>query len=676
MRRCPGGFGTRRVTGGIGVDAGNERVGVRTWWGGARRTVGWGRKCILGRVQCPSSRVNGSRLVRIFMLALVLGGTARGVACAQEYAGRQPYRIATDEDGAHAALGHEPTYDPQGEYRQPTSLTFIEPALALITTKLTGEIYQFDLQDRSLDSVVSAPGRHFHRGIQLGDGRIAVADIRNDEILVYGRGWGSEGWNELARVALRGRPNSLCYDSATSRLWVSSVWGQRLFCFHVGTETEPALEAIRSVDLPMCGGQVLFLREPGLVMVTDAFGCEFVMIDPSDGAIVNHDRLYEHNIAELVALDDGKEVLFPQQLLVDLVAAVQSQITWGNFLSNNLRMIPAKRLMESSGADIYTDSRFIPVGSFGNGAADPNSLAMTRDGKLAVSIGGTNQVALGTLDGSGFQFVRVGKHPVDCEFTPDGKTLVVVNQFSDSLSIIEVDSLEVEHVPLGGLRPPTDVERGEQLFHDASLSHDGWMSCQSCHSSGHTNGLLSDNFTDDSYQSPKRVLSLLGQAETAPYSWSGSMETLEEQIAFSIESTMASDDPVRQRDVDQLAQYVRTLDRPPSLTEARVGSPVSSTLADQIERGREFFAAAGCADCHPGPHYTSRGTYDVGLSDERAMREFNPPSLIAVSQRQSSLFHDGRARSIRDVVFGEQHQLSEAATDQQREDLVQFLLSL
>ena len=41
--------------------------------------------------------------------------------------------------------------------------------------------------------------------------------------------------------------------------------------------------------------------------------------------------------------------------------------------------------------------------------------------------------------------------------------------------------------------PGTDlgpVDRGERLFADARLSHDGWMSCQSCHTDGQSNGLL------------------------------------------------------------------------------------------------------------------------------------------------------------------------------------------
>jgi cytochrome c peroxidase len=202
------------------------------------------------------------------------------------------------------------------------------------------------------------------------------------------------------------------------------------------------------------------------------------------------------------------------------------------------------------------------------------------------------------------------------------------------------------------------------------------MSCQSCHSGGHTNGLLTDNFTDESYRSPKRVLSLLGQANTSPYSWAGTMQTLEDQIAFSIKSTMASDNAVRSKDVHQIAEYVRTLQRPPSIVEARseANSPVRKTK--RVSRGERIFRSVGCIDCHREPFFTSEDVYDVGLQDERSMRAFNPPSLIGLSQRQNALFHDGRAKSIRDVIWQESHQLPDHVTRRERNVLIEYLMSL
>src|SRR2546430_7868047 len=49
-------------------------------------------------------------------------------------------------------------------------------------------------------------------------------------------------------------------------------------------------------------------------------------------------------------------------------------------------------------------------------------------------------------------------------------------------------------------------------------------------SDGHTNGLLNDNFTDGSFGTPKRVLSLLGVKDTGPWAWTGHLDKLPEQI--------------------------------------------------------------------------------------------------------------------------------------------------
>ena len=584
---------------------------------------------------------------------------------AGRYSGNR--RIASDE--------YRPEYDPGGDYRQPVSILSFDERFALVCTKMSGEVYRIDKGQHSVSVAVRQPGRQFGQIVSLGESRVAVTDGQNDEVMIYRRRGEGIRLSEVARVSVPGRPNGLVYDEEETTLWVSSVWGRRLHRFRHSIGDPITLRPVQTIDLPMCGGQVLCLPKQDLILVTDEFGCDFVMVDRQTGRIVNHDRLYGHNISQLVSIDDGAQVLFPHQLLSGLVSALQTDITWGNFLSNNLRWIRTDRLTTSSGRDIYRGSRSVPIGSVRNGSGDPTSIAIHGQ-QVAVTIGGTNQVALGSINGRSFDFVDVGFHPVDCEFSGDGSTLVVVNQFSDSVTFIDIARQETDHVSLGPIRPPTEIERGEQLFHDSTLSHDGWMSCQSCHSGGHTNGLLTDNFTDDTYRSPKRVLSLLGQAETAPYSWAGTMATLEDQIAFSIKSTMASDHPVRPRDVDRLAAYVRSLPPPPSVMESRSSIQDDPTAAKQVRRGKRVFRTAGCIDCHSGPYYTNEDTFDVGLRDERSMTEFNPPSLVAVSQRQNSLFHDGTAKSIRDVIFDANHQLPGDTTERQRRDLLRYLESL
>lgn len=73
---------------------------------------------------------------------------------------------------------------------------------------------------------------------------------------------------------------------------------------------------------------------------------------------------------------------------------------------------------------------------------------------------------------------------------------------------------------------------------------------------------MSDELTE-------QILLLLGQAETAPYSWSGRFESLDEQVFHSIRSTMATDHPIDEAAVKAIAMYIRTLPAPPSLLAAR-----------------------------------------------------------------------------------------------------------
>ena len=168
------------------------------------------------------------------------------------------------------------------------------------------------------------------------------------------------------------------------------------------------------------------------------------------------------------------------------------------------------------------------------------------------------------------------------------------------------------------------------------------MSCQSCHTDGHTNGLLSDTLGDGSYGAPKRVPSLLGVAATGPWTWTGSMDRLEDQVRKSIATTMHGHEAGRRAG--------RRPDRVSRHAGAAVAAIVVSRGADDpaIARGSAVFQARKCASCHEPPEYTTPQKVDVGLVDEVGNREFNPPSLRAVSRRDA-FFHDGRARSLREV---------------------------
>ena len=164
------------------------------------------------------------------------------------------------------------------------------------------------------------------------------------------------------------------------------------------------------------------------------------------------------------------------------------------------------------------------------------------------------------------------------------------------------------------------------------------MSCASCHTGGHTNHRLSDTLGDGQYGAPKRVLSLLGVADTKPWAWDGQIRQLEDQVEKSVRTTLRGRD-LEDREVDDLAAYLRTLELP------EVSEPGETAL---IAAGREAFDRYTCNRCHTAPVYTSPGAHNVGLTDEVGNNRFNPPSLRGVKFRRA-LLHDGSAKSLEEV---------------------------
>lgn len=608
-------------------------------------------------------------------------------------AGKSADRVYVDTQdaglgyGAGRKIAHfQPPYDATGDYRQPTAIVPIHDELAIIPTKRSGEIFALNLSTLACTKLFEDRSRQWGSAIRLTDSDFAVIDHGGDEVVIFQRR--EDRWQAIAAFACPGHPRQMAWVPEQRRFYVSGQWSQRLYRFQLPSDSPDfaELEQLTPIDLPIRGGAILPLVKRSAVIVMDTFSRDFVVLDAvtvdgvlsDDQKIVKHDRIYGHNVPGLLAVDDEQRVMFVHQLLNEFAQSTRGDITWGGLLSNNIRWLQAERMLDPAiqGAEMFSKSKFFPVGMTGDGAGDPTSLRLSTDGQLAITIGGTSRLAFGRVDDLDLHQVDTGLRPVDSCFTPDNRRIVVVSQFSDSLSVVTTADRSVQHVPLGALREPTPVERGEQLFFDSRFSHDGWMSCHSCHSEGHTSDQSNDNLTDGTFGSPKRIVSLLGQAETGPYSWSGKFEQLEEQVFHSLRSTMATDNAISQQAVDDIAAYVRTLPAPPSLKRAR-GKDSSPTDHHEksVEQGRELFRALGCAQCHAGQTFTSSDVYDVGLVDEQGLNQFNPPSLIGVSQRHA-LLHDGSARRVQQVIEDIQHQLEQPLEPTKIQALVDFLESL
>jgi cytochrome c peroxidase len=125
--------------------------------------------------------------------------------------------------------------------------------------------------------------------------------------------------------------------------------------------------------------------------------------------------------------------------------------------------------------------------------------------------------------------------------------------------------------------------------------------------------------------------------------------------------------------VRDLVAYLETLTPAPGIARAR-----ASIDPELLAVGRRVFQERGCAECHAPPLYTSSGTFDVGLGDSEGpdrRGEFNPPSLLGVSQR-APYFHDNRATTLSDVLQRFQHGDTADLSEPSRAALLAFLESL
>jgi cytochrome c peroxidase len=247
--------------------------------------------------------------------------------------------------------------------------------------------------------------------------------------------------------------------------------------------------------------------------------------------------------------------------------------------------------------------------------------------------------------------------------SPDGTRAFVALTLDDALAVVDLTTDAAPRlIPLAPKRALDAVARGERLFFDARLSHDGWMSCHSCHTEGHTSGQLADTLGDRSYGAPKLTPSLLGVGTSGPWNWTGSVDRLEDQVRASVETTMRGAKP-SDAQVADLTAYLRSLEPP---------KPLRLPEGELVAAGLEVFRREGCVQCHAAPGFTKEGTFDVGLVDELGTRKFNPPSLRGVGRRDA-LLHDGRARSLEELFGVVKHPAGRDLVPEDRDALVEYL---
>lgn len=491
-----------------------------------------------------------------------------------------------------------------------------------------------------------------------GDGRLLAVEEPAGELLVLER--------ERDRLAVTGRvpvgntPVSV-RALARAKAAVSCLWPRQLAVIDIENGKRPRVA--KKIELPFSPRRLLVLPGGVKVVVADAFGGRLAVVNTERGVVESVRSLPGHNIRGLAISEDGKQLLLTQQVLAEETPTRADDIRWGNVITNAVRSLSLEDLLQPD-ADLLRHSRLQPLGEFRRGGADPAGLIVV-GGKTIVALAGTGEIAIGPKRGSDWQRLRIGRRPT--ALSSSGHRIFVADTFGDTITVLDSDSVEKRtEISLGPVPELTPAERGEILFFDARLSVEGWMSCHSCHSDGHTNGLRADTLGDGSYESPKRIPTLLGVGDTAPWAWNGSMARLEDQVRHSIEITMHGSRST-ERQVADLTAYLRTRRPPPPRREA--------APAEAVRRGETVFPTRGCVRCHAPPTYTTSKTYEVGLEDEMENKAFNPPSLRGVGHGVA-FFHDGRTAVLEEVFTRYRHQIPTDIPRNEVDDLLAFLRTL
>ena len=552
------------------------------------------------------------------------------------------------------------------QVRRPVALALVDSeSHLLVANHHSGTLSAVDLGSRTVVGETRV-GRSLSAFIVGQKRAIGVALDDTESCLVTGEIRG-HGFYPQGKTTVGRAPVHVLLSADERRAFVASLWARQTTIVDVTTCCKPRVLA--TIDLPFSPLLQILLPDPRYLVVAGAFGGELALLDIEAARLLQVHRLEGNNLRGLAVSLDRQSLYVAHQILNDYPATTRGGVHWGGVLVNVIRDVKIARL-HAVQPSTSPAGDLVYLGHPDRAAGDPAGLLVANDGRQILAFAGVSEIAISDREADYFRRVAVGRRPTALVLGRKGRTIYVANMMDDSVSIVPIDaSSDVRSIQLGPPRELSLVEQGEQLFYDATLSSDGWLSCHSCHTDGHTNGRLNDNFGDGSAGAPKRVLSLLGVGATGPWSWSGKVVRLEEQVQKSIRTTMRGQEPTPAQ-VAALAAYLRTLSPPPSLLSARQQQP-----GETVSRGARVFRQQGCADCHQPNRFTSPGIYDVGLQDRLGNRRFNPPSLLGVSQR-SALFHDGRAASVRDVLMGHRHGIAQDVSQTEIEELIDYLNSL
>jgi len=554
--------------------------------------------------------------------------------------------------------------------RRPVAAVLLNEGRTLCVANRCGSISLVDTESLQVRREVPVAKRLSHMAALPHESGLLALDDEQDQLLLLEVAKGR--WQVAHRIPVPAAPVDAIVSPDGGTAFVASLWPRKLSVVRLARadETSPLSPTItKTIPLPCSPGELLLLPKHKRLLASDAFGGKLVVVETETLRVEQTRRLDAHNIRGLTLDEKRRRVYFAHQKLETRAPITAENIRSGRLIENVLRAVRVDSLLE--GGDVWDASLTFGLDRPWDGAGDPRGVGLLPGGWVVIALSGVQQAAILKPDTFEVRRLDVQQRPQAIVIDPRTRRAYVLNTLSDSISVIDTQKPEVIGTISLGQPRLTSRDRGERLFYDARLSVDAWMSCHSCHTGGHTSGLLADTAGDGSYGAPKRIPSLLGTSLTDTWAWNGKVKNLHDQLHKSVGSTLHGLHLTAQQARD-LAAFLHDLPFPPP------AEPVPDTPADRakVSRGRKVFERHECSRCHVPPlTYTTQGAFDVGLQDERGNRKFNPPSLRGVGHR-SQFFHDGRAKELEEVFTFFGHGLQGDLSKEELTDLLRFLRSL
>ena len=283
---------------------------------------------------------------------------------------------------------------------------------------------------------------------------------------------------------------------------------------------------------------------------------------------------------------------------------------------------------------------------------------------------------LGALWGAGLlkEIELPGQGPRGISLSPDGKTVAVGAYFAGEVYLIDTFGSALKSTVKLGVQPEENqVRSGERIFYDASTTTQKWLSCNSCHPDGRSDGLNWD-MPNDGIGNTKNTKSMLNVFDTPPAMWRGVRDDAHVGVVAGFKYIKFKEPT--QQEIDDVTAYIQ------SMSEESDPYSTNGTMTADAVAGKAIFESkeAKCAYCHSGTLYTDLKAHDVGTKDILDPDGLYYTPTLKELWRTAPYLHDGSAATIRDVLTtknaGDKHGSTSHLTDEQITQLEAYILQI